>query len=132
MTLPHNRESLLAAWDAIGPSQPLPNETHEILLAYFKHAGLHGEQTDRVLATLEQQPDQFYAPPARFVRQPRAIKKAPSGPAGAKAKPCTEVKSLCTLRNLSERAEPSPVKWILTTVHHGETESTADGPREDL
>ena len=55
----HDRESLLASWEAIGPSQLLSNEVQGFLLAYFRHAELHGQHTVRMLAHPEQRPDQF-------------------------------------------------------------------------
>ena len=82
MSLPVDRESLLAAWDAICPSQPLPDEVHGVLLAYFRHANLQGDHTVGWLAPPAQQIDQL-SPPSRFVRQPRGSTKAPLGPAEA-------------------------------------------------
>ena len=37
MSVPTDRQSLLAAWEAIGPCQPLPKEAEGVLLAYFNH-----------------------------------------------------------------------------------------------
>ncbi len=81
-TLPYDSVSLIAAWEAINPCQPLPTETHGILLNYFKRVELTGE---RMLAPADRQGDFFASPPSRFVRQPRANKRPPSGPAGTSA-----------------------------------------------
>jgi hypothetical protein len=48
--IPTDRESLLAAWETIGPNQPPPAEAQGTLLAYFKHAELHGEHSVCMLA----------------------------------------------------------------------------------
>jgi hypothetical protein len=105
----HDHKSLLAAWEAIGPSQPLPNEVQGILLTYFRHAELHGEQTVRMLAppvqALEQQPEQFAFTPTRFLRLPRANKRAPPlGPTEAETCTSCEGTSPC----MPQDEKPSP------------------------
>jgi hypothetical protein len=81
MSLPSDQESLLAAWNAIGPSQPFPHEVEGILLSYFKHVEMHGENTRRMLAPAQTETN--LAPPTRFDQQLHTNKKAPLGPAGA-------------------------------------------------
>ena len=81
MSMPNDTDSLIAAWEAIGPSEPLHTEVQGLLLAYFKHVELHGEHSVRIDTPGQQQLEQNSSPPSRFVRQPRANIKAPTGPA---------------------------------------------------
>ncbi len=119
MPLPVDRESLLAAWDAIVPSQPLPDEVHGILLAYVRHAELQGDHTVGWIALPVQQTDQL-SPPSRFVRQPRANTKTPPGPA--------EVE-ICTRR---EKASPGTFPFsVKSTQALCRGTSTAVDPREN-
>ena len=77
MTTPHDRESLLAAWEAIGPSNPFPTELQGICLAYFKNSQQHGNSGTETMPTPD---DELFSPPTRYVRHPRASRKAPAGP----------------------------------------------------
>jgi hypothetical protein len=99
MPQPSDHEFLLAAWNAIGPSQPFPHEVEGMLLSYFKHVEMHGESTRSMLAT--EQPEMNSAPPTRFVRQVRTNKKASLEPAGASPCPLSEKESTCMIRTQS-------------------------------
>ena len=81
MSVPTDRQSLLAAWEAIGPCQPLPKDAEGILLAYFKHVETVESHGKHMHALAEQNFFDIAAPPSRFVRQPRRAKNTPpSGP----------------------------------------------------
>ena len=122
MTLPHDRETLLAAWEEIGSSQPLPTETHEILLGYFRHAALCGDHTGRMFAPAEYRIDQSLPPPTRFVRQPRSNGMAPCGPDEAQASSFNGAKSPSTL----SEAEQPPLVVYRNSI------DCETGPQEDL
>ena len=125
----HDRESLLASWEAIGPSQPLSNEVQGFLLAYFRHAELDGDHTVRMLAPPEQRPDQFASPPTRFLRLPRANKRAPPlGP--AEAGTCTNCEE--TSPSMPQNEHPSPAEKSngIDACCCG-IDLIADGPRDE-
>jgi hypothetical protein len=77
MNMPNDRESLHAAWEAIGPSNPLPDEIQDLLLAYFKNSQQHDNSEINGLLSPD---DVFHSPPTRYVRQPRNNRSAPAGP----------------------------------------------------
>ena len=121
-----DRESLLAAWKAIGPCQPLPQEVEGILLTYFKHAELHGEKTIRMPALELERTNQPPSPPTRFTRQPRANKRAPHGPPGSKT--CTTRHEPSTITLHTRRGEqPSPS--LRSSLGLVGMDVTANGPR---
>ncbi len=123
--MPSDRESLLAAWEAIGPSQPLCIEAQDLLLAYFQHVESHGEETARMNVSAAQTMDHPLPPPARFVRLQRTSKKPPSGPALAKSLQSCEAKP----ELMFEKNEHSvAVKSIFTVTFHVGMESIANGP----
>jgi hypothetical protein len=94
MSEPHDLESLLAAWEAIGPSQPFPTELQGLCLSYFKSRHHdHDEQTCNILAPLHYESDDFMSPPTRYKRQSSSIKVAPPGPARALCHTCTKMES---------------------------------------
>ena len=79
--MPFDSESLLSAWEAMGPSNPFPCGLQDVCLAYFKNGQeqLDPSETDCVLTPCEAE---FLPPPTRFVRKPRADRRAPPpGPA---------------------------------------------------
>jgi hypothetical protein len=75
MATPHDRESLLAAWESIGSSNPFPAELQDLCLAYFKN--LHQPCCSEINSDLTPEKE---LPPTRYVRQQRAEKRARSGP----------------------------------------------------
>jgi hypothetical protein len=125
MSMPTDRESLLASWKAIGPSQPFPHEAQEILLAYFKHARLHGEQI--LPAPQEQIIDS--SPPTRFVRQPRANKKLPSGPVEVANCSSFEETLSCTSQKVQQPPAADSNRTAVTS--HCEVDPSANGRRDE-
>ncbi len=121
-----DRESLLAAWKAIGPCQPLPQELEGILLTYFEHAQLHGEMTISMPGLELEHTDQPPPPPTRFIRQPRANRKAPLGPPGSKM--CTTSQEPSTIITLDTRREP-PAPALRSSLSLGGMDVIANGPR---
>ncbi len=127
MATPHDRESLLAAWEAIGPSQPLPNEIQGWCLAYFKNLQQHGHHESSIVLT-PQIDEEFTLPPTRYVRQPRANKRYPTGPVRAECYPIQSTESW-----ISE----SLTSATCTTANHhvglsaNSPDQVADGPNED-
>jgi hypothetical protein len=79
--MPHDRESLLAAWEAIGSSHPFPDELQGVCLAYLNNLQLHGRNESNIVLTPSE--EEFSSPPTRYIRQPRAIKRYPTGPVRA-------------------------------------------------
>jgi hypothetical protein len=77
MSTPHDRESLLAAWEAIGPSNPLPAELQDLCLAYFKNSHQHCCSEINIDLITEKE---FLLPPTRYGRQQGADKRARTGP----------------------------------------------------
>ncbi len=132
MSLPTDRDSLLAAWKAIGPCEPFPQEAEGIILAYFKHVQLHGEKSRSLFAV--EHSEKFSAPPTRFVRQSRANKKAPLGPTATGSAPCSigEGKSTCAhQRRVPSAAVKSDLTGVSHCCYHDGMEKAATGPRAD-
>ncbi len=119
MDAPHDRESLLAAWEAIGPSQPFPDELQGLCLAYFKSSKQHdNSETNGVMTPTED--EEFHSPPTRYVRQLRANKRAPPGP--VRVEDCADL--------LTESVRPGSLS---TTSYQVElcAEMVANGPEDD-
>jgi hypothetical protein len=127
MSLPTDRDSLLAAWEAICPCQPLPHEVEGILLASFKLTEFPYENTIRMLAT--EHSDSVSPPPSRFTRQPRAKKTAPLGPTGSTTCLSSEAKSSCMPSNVHPNALKSNLMEVSYCCYG--VELIAKGPRDD-
>ncbi len=126
--MPKDRESLLAAWEAINPSQKLPYEVQGLLIAYFRHAELHGECTVRMFAPSEQQSEQFTSSPSRFVRQPRANKKK-APPQSAETATCSNSEEVSTCKRKQEQPSPAENPIRITASRCG-INLIANGLRE--
>jgi hypothetical protein len=85
----YTRESLLADWQAIGPSQPLTGELQTLLLLYINRTGsasAHGttDINQQVYPTARYGPippiQSSAPPPQRFQRRARNHHSTPAGP----------------------------------------------------
>jgi hypothetical protein len=77
----YTRESLLAAWESMTPSNPLSKELQVLCLLYFNCNRVSGEGWDTAHRPAATQNSQM-PPPRRFVRRGRPTHStAPCGPA---------------------------------------------------